>query len=73
MIKKKDDLRFINFLRSTEKVLHDINRIILDSQQREELSENQTAFTKKMYNLYWTGDIRFDAKCIDHTKLKVSE
>lgn len=73
MTQPKDDLRFINFLRSAEKVLHDCNRIIMDSQQREELSEKQTAFLKKMHKLYWSGEVRFDAKCIDHTKLKVSE
>jgi hypothetical protein len=72
MTKTKDDLRFINFLRSMEKALHDVNRIILDSQQREELSEKQVAFVKKMHELYWNGEIRFDAKNIDHTKLKIS-
>ena len=72
MKKTKDDLRFINFLRSTEKALHDVNRIILDSQQREELSEMQVSFINKMHELYWSGEIRFDAKNIDHTKLKIS-
>lgn len=72
MTDKKDDLRFVNFLRSMEKALADCNRIILDSQQREELSEKQVALLKKMHELYWNGDVQFDAKCIDHTKLKVS-
>ncbi len=71
-MKMKEDLRFINHMRSLERSLRDINRIILDSQQREELNDEQNALLKKMYGLYWSGEIRFDPKNIDHTKLKIS-
>jgi len=75
-MKKKrsdDDLRFINWLRSVERSINQINTIISDSQQREELGSEQEALIEKLHKLYWTEEIQFDDKCIDFTKLKTTQ
>jgi hypothetical protein len=72
MKKQEEDLRFINWLRAFERSVGSINTIITDSQQREELHDQQNALVKKLHQLYWSGEIRFDAKCLDSSKLKVA-
>ena len=71
-MKDKDDLRFINWMKATERVLGTINDKIADSQQHEDLSAQEVKFTEKLHKLYWSGEITFDKKNLDSSKLKVN-
>ena len=71
-MKNKADLTFINYLKSLENALSGINRIIADSQQHEELSNQQVALVEQIHNkLYWPGIVTFDKKNLDAGELKV--
>ena len=72
MKKQEEDLRFINWLKALGRAIDTANTIVTDSQQREELSEQQVALFKKLNDkLYWPGEVGFDARCLDSSKLKV--
>ena len=71
-MKKTEVLNFINFTRSLSRALSNLHRIVSDSQQREGLSEEQEALLEKIHDkLYVGGDVQFDSKCIDSSRLKV--
>ena len=76
MSKKKrpdDDLTFINYLRTLERALNRINLMISDSQQRDSLSEEQEGLVRKIHDhLFWSGEVSFDEKCVDVSKMKIS-
>ena len=72
MAKVRDDLTFINWMKTLQRKIGEINDIISDSQQHQDLSEQEVALVKKLHdNLYWSGEITFDDGCVDSSKLHV--
>ena len=71
MVLIKDDLKFINWTRTLARKLDKINSVIVDGQQRQDLDDQENALLEKLYELYWSGEVSFDAQCINDSALKV--
>lgn len=68
----KEDLGFVNWLKAVERKLGYINSVIADSQQHQELDEQEVEMVKKLHDkLFWSGDIKFDRRNLDASKLNV--
>ncbi len=71
MVARKDDLKFINWCRTFARKVDKMNSVIVDAQQRQDLDEQETALYEKLYELYWSGEVKFDVQCINDSALKV--
>ncbi len=71
MVEIKDDLKFINWCRTFARKLDKMNSVIVDAQQRQDLDEQEVALYEKLYKLYWSGEVTFDAMNINDSALKV--
>ena len=71
MVEIKDDLKFINWCRTLSRKLDKMNSVIVDAQQRQDLDDQENALYEKLYELYWSGEVTFDAMNINDSALKV--
>ena len=72
MAKIDTSLDYINWLKTLGRKIGTITDIVGNSQQYEDFSEEEVALLKKLHDrLYWSGEVTFDKRNIDASKLKV--